>query len=104
MRINTYHSNTSLHRNQVQEKLCFARLLFKNNKKNNNSSTLGFARNQLTEDAWLLGYRPLFITSKIYHRLSNRFFRLKYHANFDKKMHSAHDFFIFYAKQKIDLT
>ena len=36
MRKVSYHSKTLLHRNQAQERLWFARLLFKNNKRNDN--------------------------------------------------------------------
>ena len=76
MRKSSHHSKTLLHRNQAQARLWFARLLFKNNKRNNkhfnnHSYSLSFLMNIFYKQ-WIRGV------------LQKKLF-LKFHKIYSKK-------------------
>ena len=76
--------------------------------RNNDSSKLGFTGSQLTEDAWLLELSPIYNVRKLTKIRVHIVDWAKIPRAFKKRLVKKYivhiSFFVFYAKQKIDLT
>ena len=76
--------------------------------RNNDSSKLGFTGSQLTEGVWLLGFSPIYNFRKLtkirVHIIDWTKIPRAFKKRLVKKCIVHISFFVFYAKQKIDLT